>query len=411
MKHTKSGLALGILLMLAVLVGLVATPSAQAQSYTVLHNFAGSPDGEFPYAGLIRDNAGSFYGTTADGGYHLAGTAFKLDKTGKEHALYSFTGVFDGGGVLGGVVEDPAGNLYGTTVGGGGTGEGVIFEVFAVGGEATLYSFTGGPDGGNPLAGVLRDAAGNLYGTAETGGDPSCKCGTVFKFNGRPLTVLHSFRGGTDGATPESGLLRDTAGNFYGTTTSGGGGTLCGSSVGCGTVFEVAQSGKEKVLYSFTGVADGANPVGGLIMDQEGNLYGTTVFGGNMSCPIQPSGCGTVFKVDPSGKETVLYSFTGEADGANPYDSLVMDAAGNLYGTTDLGGNLLCGGNVGCGTVFKLDTTGMLTVLHSFSGGEGANPVGGLVIDTASNLYGTTKSGGASKACRGGCGVVFEVTP
>jgi len=269
-----------------------------------------------------------------------------------------------------------------------------------------LHSFAGHPgDGANPEAGLVRDAQGNLYGTTLTGGSGGpelCSgvggCGTVFKLDTTSKeTVLYSFTGVPDGEEPDAGLVRDAQGNLYGTTYNGGASNL-------GTVFELDTTGKETVLHSFTGTGgDGSEPYGGLVLDAQGNLYGTTSFGG-------ASGDGTVFELDTAGKETVLYSFTGTGgDGAYP-SGLVRDAQGNLYGTT------YGGGASGFGTVFKLDTAGKETVLYSFTGtgGDGAYPSGlvRLVRDAQGNLYGTTYEGG-DLACDApyGCGTVFKLTP
>jgi uncharacterized repeat protein (TIGR03803 family) len=316
---------------------------------------------------------------------------FKVDTTGKETVLHSFTGSTDGKWPKTGLVRDTAGNLYGTTGGGGTSGNGSVFKLDTTGKETVLYSFTGSPDGSSP-GNLIRDANGNLYGTTVLGG-ASCNCGTVFKVDATGKeTVLYVFtsgNGNTDGRNPGAGLVRDGAGNLYGTTVNGG-------RSGKGTVFKVDTTGKETVLHSFAGTGgDGANPYASLVRDAAGNLYGTTFLGGT-SC-----NCGTIFKVDATGKETVVHSFTG-LDGEYPLAGLVRDSAGNLYGTTT------GGGTSGYGVVFKLNETGTETVLHSFTGGttDGNSPYAGLVRDAAGNLYGTTHSGGASNY-----GTVFKLTP
>jgi uncharacterized repeat protein (TIGR03803 family) len=251
----------------------------------------------------------------------------------------------------------------------------------------TLYTFGGTTDGGYPNA-LVRDAAGNLYGTTISGGVGACTdgdlsgCGVVFKVTpaGKEI-VLYSFTGGADGAAPQRGLQLDANGNLYGTTPSGG-------AYGFGTVFKVDQNGNETVLYSFTGGADGGNPYSGLVRDAQGNLYG-------VAGPV-------VFTLDEKGNETVLYTFTGGADGS-PNGRLLRDANGNLYGTT------AGGGTYGFGKVFKLDTSGKEHVLYSFcpQGGictDGAVPFAGVIQDTAGNLYGTTSQGGTA-----GWGTVFEL--
>jgi uncharacterized repeat protein (TIGR03803 family) len=394
-------------------LGVVAIPSAKAQSVSVLYSFAGAPDGINPNAALIRDKAGNLYGTTLNGGASGLGTVFKLDTSGNETLLHSFTGS-NGDGALpsGGLTMDKAGNLYGTTSYGGAgacgffglSGCGTVFKLDTSGSETVLYSFTGsGGDGAVPSGGLILDKAGNLYGTTFGGGAGTCSlgCGTVFKLDtSGNETVLHSFTGG-DGAGPVAGLIMDKAGNLYGVTAAGGTTFISGINSGDGTVFKLDTSGNETVLHSFANSPDGTGPDAGLIMDKAGNLYSTTVFGG-------ASYYGTVFKLDTSGNETVLYNFTGPpSDGAYPAAALVMDKAGNLYGTTPNGG---ASSNcfVGCGTVFKLDTSGIETVQHSFtdSGGDGAKPFAGLIMDKAGNLYGTTYTGGAS-----GYGSVFELVP
>jgi uncharacterized repeat protein (TIGR03803 family) len=251
----------------------------------------------------------------------------------------------------------------------------------------TLYTFGGTTDGGYPNA-LVRDAAGNLYGTTISGGVGTCAdgdlsgCGVVFRVTpAGKETVLYSFTGGADGAAPQRGLLLDAKGNLYGTTASGG-------TYGFGTVFKVDQNGNETVLYSFTGGADGGNPYSGLVRDAQGNLYGVA---GSV-----------VFKLDEKGNETVLYTFTGGADGS-PNGRLMRDANGNLYGTT------AGGGTYGFGKVYKLDTSGKEHLLYSFcpQGGvcaDGAVPFAGVIQDTAGNLYGTTSQGGTA-----GWGTVFEL--
>jgi uncharacterized repeat protein (TIGR03803 family) len=361
------------------------TRSGQPAAEVVLHNFAVPPKGAHPEAAVIRDSAGNLYGTTTVGGTSGHGVVYKVDTAGQETVLYAFKGRADGGFPYAGVIRDSAGNLYGTTNGGGTSGWGVVYKLDTAGKETVLYSFTGGADGGIPYAGVIRDAAGNLYGTTYAPG-------VVYKLDtAGKQTVLYSFTGEADGASPVGGVVRDSAGNLYGTTVAGG-------TSYTGVVYKVDKSGQETVLYSFTGGADGGIPYSGVIRDAAGNLYGTTTVGGT-------SGHGVVYKVDKSGQETVLYSFTGEADGGEPdYAGVIRDSAGNLYGTTYYGGTAGCGG-FGCGVVYKLDTAGQETVLYSFKGGaDGAGPAGGVVRDAAGTFYGTTSVGGPARA-----GVVFTL--
>lgn len=387
----------------------VSGSSAQAQSYTenVLYSFANGPDGNFPCAGLVQDANGNLYGTTSSGGAFGHGTIFKVDAAGQESVLYNFTGTNgDGAGPLAGLALDAQGNLYGTTYFGGISNLGTVFKLDTAAKETVLYRFGKNKgDGANPAAGLVMDAHGNLYGTTARGGDLSCDpgfgCGTVFKIMGRTgkETVLHTFTR-ADGARPVAGLTRDRRGNMYG-TTSAGGDLACFNGAGCGTVFKLDATGKETVLHSFTGGTDGAYPRGGLVMDAQGNLYGTTSELGG-ACTGGNFGCGTVFKVNKVGNETVLHSFTGiPGDGANAYAGLVRDAQGNLYGTT------LYGGTVGWGTVFKVDASGNETVLYNFT--EGAinrGPEAALVRDEQGSLYGTVVGGGGSPD-----GMVFKLTP
>jgi uncharacterized repeat protein (TIGR03803 family) len=248
---------------------------------------------------------------------------------------------------------------------------------------------------------LVRDRAGNLYGTTQSGGDLQCipleqsqrGCGTVYKLTpGGRETILHSFTGApTDGASPFAGVTLDSQGNLYGTTRIGG--TECPGS-GCGTVYKISPSGAETVLHSFTGGADGSVPLNvTLVMDSAGNLYGTTPGGGDPKC-----NCGVVFKIDRTGAETVLYTFTG-ADGEGPAGGVVRDAQGNLYGATGFGGSS------NCGVVYKVDPAGVETVLHDFACNETGGGVSRLILDPAGNLYGTTLYGGSLSD-----GNVFEVS-
>jgi uncharacterized repeat protein (TIGR03803 family) len=345
--------------MVVLLLAVASTPWAQAQTYEVLHQFHGKDgngkNGSTPLAGVVRDAAGNLYGTTEQGGDINCvlplkavgcGVVFKLSPTGKETVLHTFTGGADGAGPNAGLIRDAAGNLYGTTIVGGNSNSGTVFKVDTRGKETVLYAFTDEADGAIPMAGVIRDTAGNLYGTTSNG------FGVVFKLDttGKE-TVLHAFTGGADGNYPVGDLIRDAAGNLYG-TTEGGGDPNCNLDnppPGCGVVFKLNPDTRElTVLYAFTDGADGGFPEAGVIRDAAGNLYGTTVSGGDLNCP--PFDCGVVFKLDTTGKEKVLHTFTGKADGGGPYAGVIRDAAGNLYGTAIYGGDPNCG----CGVVFKL---------------------------------------------------------
>jgi uncharacterized repeat protein (TIGR03803 family) len=314
--------------------------------------------------------------------------------------FYSFTG--EGGSFpQAGLVRDAAGNLYSTTANSGPNppSYGTVFKVRKTGKEKVLYNFTGGTDGGYPYADLVRDTAGNLYGTTTEGGaiSDSCNwsgsgCGTVFKVDANGVeTVLYSFTGGTmDGCNPYGGLLRDKVGNFYGTTSN------CGAS-GYGTVFELDTSGVETVLHNFSGgSSDGAYPTrASLVPDEEGNLYGTAYGGGS-------SNAGVVYGLSKSGALSVLHSFAGgTTDGCNPFGTPFMDAKGNLYGTTES-----CGSS-NKGIVWKLSKKGAETVLHNFASGssDGAYPYEGVIRDAKGNLYGNTIMGGST-----GYGTIFKLS-
>jgi len=405
----------GFVLLVAALGALViAGQVAQAQTESVLYGFcsqANCADGFHPNDALIMDAEGNLYGTTLQGGaYDLCiggcGTAFKLSPSGIETVLHSFgDNATDGQSPISELIMDTDGNLYGTTYAGGAYGVGTVFELSPAGTETILHSFRkkNGKDGYTPYAGLIMDAEGNLYGTTYAGGAHGQ--GTVFELSSSGIeTILHSFAGHeTDGAHPLAGLTMDAKGNLYGTTV--GGGDYKGCHGGCGTVFEVSAGGTETILHSFAKKGnDGRGPSAGLIMDASGNLYGTTDLGGAHFY-------GTVFELTPDGTETVLYSFCSQGglnctDGANPVGTLVMDTEGNLYGATALYE----------GTVFEFAPNSTETVLHSFLGApDGEVPFAGLIMDAEGNLYGTTAFGGTSDStCTlgyQGCGTVFRVIP
>ena len=385
-------------LFLTVTVCLVLAPQyLPAQTYSVLHSFEGPPDGKYPDSVLTKDAKGNVYGTTFWGGGSYGGTVFRLDSNGTESILYNFLAGY-GAHPNGDLIRDEEGNLYGATTGGGDYGMGAVFRLDKKGNENVLYSFKGTRgDGAEPASGPIRDADGNLYGTTTGGG--RSKNGTVYKIDrtGRE-TILHRFTGGWDGSIPYGSLARDDQGNLYGTTGYGGNGGGCD----CGGVFKINTAGRLTVLYGFTGKGgDGNVAYAGVILDETGNLYGTTLYGGNLQCGYpSPGGCGIVYKVDPAGKETVLYAFSG-TDGEYPAGGVVHDVAGNLYGTT------LAGGDYDYGTVFKLDSTGKLAVLHSFNvSPDGNTPWAGVFLDPSGALYGTTEQGGDHS-----WGIVYELVP
>jgi uncharacterized repeat protein (TIGR03803 family) len=315
---------------------------------------------------------------------------------GKETLLHSFRGGSgDGANPYAGMILDSTGNLYGTTLNGGKHGAGTVFKIGANGKEVILFNFSGGKDGGYPYAGVIRDKAGNLYGTTYLGGNLTCYygCGTVYKLSPQGKeTVLYRFPpSASDGAFPYAGLIRDGKGNLYGTTL-GGGDYHCQPN-GCGAVFKLNSHGKETFVYLFQ-VVDAESPYAGLIRDASGNLYGTTSGGGGAA------GQGTVFKFDAHGNKATLYSFSG-TDGSFPISTLIRDSAGNLFGTT------LQGGAYYSGEVFKIDSEGNETTMYNFAFDQnGGFPWSGLVEDPQGNFFGTTSVGGTYDA-----GTIFELTP
>ncbi len=425
MKRNKQARAHVATLLAVFIAALVCSPAARAQpTLKTLYSFTGGQDGSEPYAGLVFDKAGNLYGTTYLGGAYGYGVVFELTKgsarTWKEKVLHHFTNGNDGGLPVARVIFDQGGNLYGTTEQGGARGQGVVFKLTpnADGSwkEKVLHDFSGNQDGGVPLSALIFDQTGNLYGTTYYGGDLNCYgnveagCGIVFKLTPNVAgswkeRVLHSFAG-PDGELPAGDLIFDQSGSLYGTTVQGGSGS------DGGVVFKLTPSAdgswKEKVLHRFGCVHEGCQPEAGVIFDQAGNLYGTTSQGwckGN---------CGSVFELilnpDGSWAENLLHQFRSGNDGGEPSAALLLDAAGNLYGTTPLGGT----NGYWAGIVFELTphAHGSWTesALYEFCSltncADGAGPEGALIFDAAGNLYGTT-SGYQTKSS----GTVFEITP
>jgi uncharacterized repeat protein (TIGR03803 family) len=371
-----------------MLVLAFAMPRAQAQTFTALHQFNGAlvgglTDGANPEGALLRDASGNLFGTTNTGGIG-EGTVFKLDSAGKETILLTFNFQVNGGSPASPLVQDASGNLYGIADGGPG-GAGVLYRVSQQGDQTLLFQFQGGKGTQPkvPWGGILMDKSGNIFGTTLAGGKGNCLfgsgCGTVYKLDtAGVLRVLHNFNGGVGGSEPAGPLVQDAAGNLYGVAEQGGN-LACAEfpQIGCGTVFKLAKNGVFTVLHTFQGGTDGAAPQPGLFRDSLGNIFGTTAKGGSTEN-------GTVFKISSSGAFSVLHRFTGK-DGTTPNGGLVADSLGNLFGTTQVGGAN------GLGTAFRLDAAGRVKILHSFTGNnDGASPLAGLILDAAGNLYGTT---------------------
>jgi uncharacterized repeat protein (TIGR03803 family) len=391
-------------------VALLATAAWAASTTRLIYSFAGNADGEYTDTELAIDSASNLYGTSVQGGKSGAGTVFQVTPAGVHTVLYSFTGGTDGGEPYKGVTLGPDGNLYGTAVtGGGGSCEGgcgVVFKLTNSGGTWThsvIHTFTGGNDGSGPGSPVAFDKHGNLYGTTPTGGSHSV--GVIYQMQpngsgGWRFRIVHAFTGGADGLGGSAGrLLISPEGRLYGTSTVGG-------VNGFGTVYEVAlQQGKWQftTLYTFKGYPDAALPYGGLVSDNKGNLYGTTYYAGE-------NGLGTVYKisnVQGTWTETVLYSFKGGLDGDSPISTMVADGAGNLYGTTSDGGSPSCS----CGTIFKMThtTSGKWIegVAYRFQGAPHPGfAYNGMVTDSAGNFFGATVHGGT-----GDDGAIYGFTP
>jgi uncharacterized repeat protein (TIGR03803 family) len=373
---------------------IIVIQAAQAQEFSTVYSFTGGADGGHPFRGLVLDEQGNFYGVTVAGGSsahgHIGrgfGVIFELTPGASETVLYNFLGKKTGDGAYPEVAlfRDANGNLFGTTVKGGNSNKGTVFELTTGGKESVLHSFGEKPDGRFP-SNVIQDASGNLIGATGVGG--AYGKGMVFAVGSDGTeTLLHTFTK-MEGGDAGGGLTMDAQGNLYGTTMGGGPNKY-------GTVFMLAPNGTLTVLYSFLAKPDGHSPIGSMVRDAQGNLYGATLDGGAY-------GFGTVFQVTPSGVETVLHSFSGSGDGYFPFDGLVRDAQGNLYGTTSGSG---CTGDSCYGSVFKVTPSGVETILHTFNGVDGFNPFG-LVLDSAGNLFGTTYGGGTF-----GYGTVFKVTP
>jgi uncharacterized repeat protein (TIGR03803 family) len=395
-----------------------------AQTFTTLHKFNGE-DGSYPQMGMVQGTNGDLYGTTSDGGTSIyctagCGTVFKITPGGTLTTLHSFCvdglPCTDGAQPWGGaMVQAPSGDFYAETSFGGAINEGTIFKMTPSGTLTTLYSFcalSDCADGSMPETGVIRATNGDFYGATLQGG--ANRFGTIFKVTpSGTLTTLHSFCVNglpcTDGLHVDGPLVQATNGDLYGTTYNGGANNAClnsGVAEGCGTIFKMTPSGTLTTLYSFCseGVypdcTDGYNPVTALTQGADGDLYGMSWSGGAYNH-------GTIFKITPGGTLTTLYSFcakTGCPDGEDPTGALVQATDFNFYGTTEYGGANQCPPvTAGCGTIFKMTPSGALTTIHSFDGTDGSNPDRTLVQATNGILYGVMANGGA------GYGTVFSL--
>lgn len=395
-----------VMLAISIFLLLLSKP-AQSQTFHVIYTFSGGGSAAHPIAGVTVDRAGDLYGSTAWGGGSPtgSGTGFVYQQ------LHSFGNGLDGSFPWAGVTIGPDGTLYGTTYDGGLDGNGIIYNlrppptfcrsISCPWDETILYNFTRGSDGGDPQGGVVFDPSENMYGSNVNGGVGGQ--GVVYKMTrsggGWTYQGIYPFTGGRDGSNPGN-LVFDNSGNLYGPAAAGGQPGCSG--FGCGTIFKLSPSGSgwtEQTLYTFHDSSDGADPQGGLIMDSAGNIYGSTCCGDSTG--------GTIFQLSPADGTwsfNLLYSYNDS--GLGPDGNLVRDAAGNLYGAS------VINGLYGEGVVFKLTSTNggwTYTSIHDFTGGaDGEWPEGGLAIDSNGNIYGTTYQGGAPNCL---CGVVWEITP
>lgn len=392
------------------IAGLLFSAGAHAGT-TIIYSFAGGADGEYADTDLVRDTGGNLYGSTVQGGNSASGTVWELTPSNgnwTHSVLYSFSGGSDGGEPYKGVTLDGQGNIFGTAVtGGSGScdgGCGVVYKLTNSGGtwtQSVIYSFTGGNDGLDPGAGLTIDSNGDVYGTTPGGGVYGY--GTIFRLHRTgggawKFKVLHAFNGGSDGNGGSAGRLVLAGNHLYGTATAGG-------NDGQGTAFQLTRNvnghWKFKSIYEFTGEPDAGFPYGGLALDNSGNLYGTTYYGG-------ASGAGSVYRLGrKSGawSEKLLYSFTGGSDGAAPLGNLVIDSGGNLFGTTS------GGGSAGDGVIFELSpaskTRWKESVEHAFRGSpDGEYAYNGMVGDGAGDYFGATTEGGQSDD-----GAIYEFRP
>jgi len=395
MKARRVLLAKPFTLVLVLAISLVLVQSAQAQSFSVIHNFTGGADGANPLNGLMMGAAGYMYGTTSAGGAHNNGTVFRIAPTGILQTIYAFEGGADGSAPQSFLIEDSQGRLYGTTSAGGAYGGGTVFRI-TNNTKTILHSFGSGTDGSTPLGGLVFDGAGNLYGTTSAGGANGN--GAVFMLSPSGIilreTVLYSFGTGTDGAVPYAGVTLDSAGDVLGTTSAGGTG-------GYGTIFELNKqlSWAETIVYNFQNQDDGGVPYAGLIADGHGNFYGAATEGGSQ-------GGGSIFELTPAGSGwnfTAIDSLAGWGI-SGTFRNLLLSSSGTLYATTH------CDGEYDAGTVYELTPavggTWTYTQLYTFTGGTDGLYSYSNLVTFANRFYGTTNQGGAY-----GYGDVFAVFP
>lgn len=374
-----------VFLILVFTLFFLSASLASGQTFKSLHIFGAAPDGNYPHAAGAFDANGNMFGTTQWGGLNGAGTIWKVTKSGAFSIVYNFAGVADGEGLNGNVSFDAAGNMYGTAQYGGADNYGSVWKRTPAGAVTVLHAFTGGADGASPYGGVALDGIGNMYGTSSNGALGS---GTVWKIDSfGTFSVLHAFTGLADGANPGAGPTLDANGNLFGTCYAGA--SIAGAyPQGC--LWKVSNAGVFSVVHTFTGGVDGADPFASPTFDANGNMFGTTGYGGaNFD--------GTLWKVDTNGVFSVVHTFSGTSDGSIPGSTVTFDPSGNMFGTAS------SGGANSFGTVWEITNKGVFTVLKNFNGGDGDTPEGTPLLDANGNLFGTTVSGG------NGVGTIYEI--
>ena len=366
----------------AVLVLVGWTERGEGQTLTTLWQFSGGADGGTPRAGLVQGSDSNFYGTTEEGGASGSGTVFSISSSGNLTNLWSFTGGPDGGGPVAGLVQGSDSNFYGTTVAGGTNDWGTVFQITPAGTLTTLCQFNFATNGANPVAELVQGIDGNFYGTTLSGG--TARRGTVFQITpAGTLTTLYNFTGVLNGGFPGAGLVQGSDGNFYGSTRDGG-------LFDAGMAFKITPAGTLSWLGSFLGNPDDSGGANTLVEGSDSNFYGTTFDGGG-------NFKGAVFSLTSQGTFTTVNSLSQDAA---PAAGLIQGSDGDFYGTTVYGG-------VGFGAVFKVTSAGTFTSLHSFEGdAEGAVPYSSLVQGGDGNFYGTTSLGGTNNA-----GTIFKLIP
>ena len=376
-----------------IIILLLSAGLSSAQTYRNIHEFLGTGDGAIPNGNVTFDSSGNMYGTSS-GVFTSYGTVWKINTSGKFFLLHVFDSDTDGYGPVGNVTLDAMGNLYGTDYGDGRNfSNGNVWKIDTSGNYTPIYTFSGGDDGAQPDGSVLFDSAGNMYGTTSTGG--MYGFGTVWMISASGnFSPIHAFSGGADGGYPTGSLTFDASGDLVGTASAYG--LLTDGSQGAGTIWKIDASGFH-VLHTFTFGPDGAFPYGGVAFDAVGNMVGTASNGGLAG----PSSFGTVWKINPAGVFSVVHTFTDGVDGGEPDGPVSFDASGNMYGTSSIVGPF---GE--SGTIWKISPGGSFKTIYTGDYNSGFDPSGGVTFDSLGNLYGTFSAGGPADY-----GTIWQISP